>query len=79
MSARSEAYPKTLNSRAKRALYDNLDQDEKLPMALDTEICHTKKDGWKGNIIKEREVKYAIKKHIKDDAEAERVFEEFHG
>lgn len=73
--ARSEAYPKTLNSRAKRALYDNLDQDEELTMALDAEICHTKKDGWKGNIIKEREVKYAIKKHIKDDAEAERVFE----
>jgi type I restriction enzyme R subunit len=73
--ATSEAYPETLNSRAKRVLYDNLDQDEELTMALDAEICHTKKDGWKGNIIKEREVKYAIKKHIKDDAEAERVFE----
>ncbi|MCX9085323.1 MAG: HsdR family type I site-specific deoxyribonuclease [Candidatus Methanoperedens sp.] len=73
--ATSEAYPETLNSRAKRALYDNLDQDEELTMALDAEICHTKKDGWKGNIIKEREVKYAIKKHIKDDAETERIFE----
>jgi type I restriction enzyme R subunit len=73
--ARSEAYPKTLNSSAKRALYDNLGQDEELTMALDSEICHTKKDGWRGNIIKEREVKYAIKKHIKDDAEAELVFE----
>lgn len=73
--ARSEAYPITLNSMAKRALYDNLDQDEELTMALDAEICHTKKDGWKGNIIKEREVKYAIKKHIKDDAETERIFE----
>ena len=53
----------------------SLGQDEELTMALDSEICHTKKDGWRGNIIKEREVKYAIKKHIKDDAEAERVFE----
>ncbi|MDP3105033.1 MAG: type I restriction endonuclease subunit R [Candidatus Methanoperedens sp.] len=73
--ASSATYPKTLNSSPKRALYDNLDQDEELTMALDSEICHTKKDGWRGNIIKEREVKYAIKKHIKDDAEAERVFE----
>jgi hypothetical protein len=53
--------PKTLNSSPKRALYDNLGQDEELTMALDSEICHTKKDGWRGNIIKEREVKYAIK------------------
>ncbi|GFO97824.1 HsdR family type I site-specificdeoxyribonuclease, partial [groundwater metagenome] len=73
--ASSATYPKTLNSSPKRALYDNLGQDEELTMALDSEICHTKKDGWRGNIIKEREVKYAIKKHIKDDAEAERVFE----
>lgn len=73
--ASSATYPKTLNSSPKRALYDNLGQDEELTMALDSEICHTKKDGWRGNIIKEREVKYAIKKHIKDDAEADRVFE----
>ncbi|MDD5473648.1 MAG: type I restriction endonuclease subunit R [Candidatus Methanoperedens sp.] len=73
--ATSSTYPVTLNSSAKRALYDNLSHDAELTMALDAEICHTKKDGWRGNIIKEREVKYAIKKHIKDDAEAERVFE----
>ncbi|KCZ72790.1 type I site-specific deoxyribonuclease, HsdR family [Candidatus Methanoperedens nitroreducens] len=73
--ASSATYPKTLNSNAKRALYDNLCQDEELTMALDAEICHTKKDGWRGNIIKEREVKYAIRKHVKDDAEVERVFE----
>ncbi|MDP2845096.1 MAG: restriction endonuclease subunit R, partial [Candidatus Methanoperedens sp.] len=73
--ASSATYPKTLNSSAKRALYDNLGQDEELTMALDSEICHTKKDGWRGNIIKEREVKYAIKKHIKDDEDVERVFE----
>ncbi|MCG2738435.1 MAG: HsdR family type I site-specific deoxyribonuclease [Candidatus Methanoperedenaceae archaeon] len=73
--ARSEAYPKTLNSRAKRALYDNLDQDEELTMALDDEICHTKKDGWRGNIIKEREVKYVIKKHVKKETDVERIFE----
>ena len=43
--------------------------------ALDAEIRSTKKDDWRGNKIKEREVKYAIKKHIKEDEEAERIFE----
>jgi type I restriction enzyme R subunit len=73
--AQSTTYPKSLNSNAKRALYDNLRHDEELTTALDAEICHTKKDGWRGNITKEREVKYAIRKHVDDDAEVERIFE----
>lgn len=59
--ADSATYPKRLNSNAKRALYDNLSHDEELTIALDAEISHTKKDGWRGNLIKEREVKYAIR------------------
>jgi type I restriction enzyme R subunit len=73
--AKSATYPTSLNSNAKRALYDNLSQDEELTIALDAEIYHTKKDGWRGNIIKEREVKYAIRKHVDDDDEVDRVFE----
>ena len=72
--ADSATYPKRLNSNAKRALYDNLSHDEELTIALDAEISHTKKDGWRGNLIKEREVKYAIRKHIEDEAEVDRVF-----
>jgi len=73
--AQSTTYLTSLNSNAKRALYDNLGQNEELTIALDAEIYNIKKDGWRGNIIKEREVKYAIRKHIDDDAEVERVFE----
>ena len=72
--ADSHTYPKSLDSNAKRALYDNLSHDEELTIALDAEISHTKKDGWRGNLIKEREVKYAIRKHIDDEAEVDRVF-----
>jgi type I restriction enzyme R subunit len=70
-------YPVRLNSNAKRALFDNLNKNEDLAIALDAEICLTKKDGWRGNKIKEREVKNAIRIHIPadDDAEVERVFE----
>ncbi len=73
--AKSATYPTSLNSNAKRALYDNLSKDEELTIALDAEIYHIKKDGWRGNIIKEREVKYAIRKHIDDNTEVDRIFE----
>ena len=68
-------YPKTLDTRAKRALYDNLDQNEELAMVLDYEIIYTKKDDWRGNKIKEKEVLYAIKKHIKDKEKLKEIFE----
>jgi len=68
-------YPKTLDTRAKRALYDNLDQDEELAMVLDYEVIYTKKDDWRGNRIKEKEVLFAIKKHIKDEEKLKQIFE----
>ncbi|NEU76476.1 HsdR family type I site-specific deoxyribonuclease [Hassallia byssoidea VB512170] len=60
----SSQYPQSLNSAAKRALYDNLNQDEELSLAIDDAIRKTKKDGWRGNKIKEREVKNAIKQYL---------------
>jgi len=71
----TSAYPATLNTRARRALYDNLGQNEPVAVALDDDIRATKKDGWRGNKIKEREVRYIIRRHVSDDAEAERIFE----
>lgn len=72
----SAAYPKTLNSKAKRALFDNLNRDEKLAIELDEEITRTKKDDWRGNKLKEREVRNAIKKVLgKDGEELDKVFE----
>ncbi|MEA3309915.1 MAG: restriction endonuclease subunit R, partial [Chloroflexota bacterium] len=70
-----EAYPQPLDTPAKRALYDNLDKDESLALALDDAIRQTKKDGWRGNRIKEREIKYAIHQQVGDEAEVERIFE----
>jgi len=73
--ASGTAYPKTLNTPAKRALYDNLANDEALALALDTAIRRTKKAGWRGHTIKERQVLYVIHEHIDDDAEVKRIFE----
>jgi type I restriction enzyme R subunit len=69
------AYPKLLNTRAKRALYDNLGKDEQLAIAVDAAIQRTKKDGWRGNKIKEREVRYAIREVLQNEALANQILE----
>ena len=54
-------YPSSLNTSAKRALYDNLGRNETLANELDNKIMTSKKDSWRDNKIKMREVEYAIK------------------
>ncbi|MBN3951304.1 MAG: HsdR family type I site-specific deoxyribonuclease [Nostoc sp. NMS7] len=71
----SSQYPQSLNSPAKRALYDNLNQDEALALAINDAIRKIKKDGWRGNIMKEREVKNAIKKYLDSPEDCDRIFE----
>lgn len=53
-------YPTTLDSSAKRNLYDNLGRDEDLTLEMDEKIRHTKRDGWRDHKMKLREVRYAI-------------------
>ena len=68
-------YPKRLDTPAKRALYENLDGDEYLAIAIDEAIRNTKKDSWRGNVMKEREVMHAISQYLQDKEEIQRVFE----
>jgi len=72
--ADSNEYPSQLDSDAKRSLYDNLNRDETLALALDNEIRNTKKDDWRGNKIKEREVRYVIANHLPED-KVDEIFE----
>ncbi|MBI3477557.1 MAG: type I restriction endonuclease subunit R [Acidobacteria bacterium] len=55
------SYPSAINTGPRRALYDNLGKDEELAVRVDTAIRDVKKDGWRGNRFKEREVRAAIK------------------
>lgn len=68
-------YPTSVNSPGKRALFDNLGQDEALAVAIDDDIRRTKKADWRGNIFKEREVKRAITRHIDDPALTKLIFD----
>lgn len=53
-------YPTSLNSRAKRNLFDTLGHNEELTLLVDRTVLTTKKDGWIGNRFKEREVERAV-------------------
>lgn len=73
-------YPTSINTNAKRALFDNLGRNEALANELDQKILTTKKDGWRDNIQKSKAVRNAItevlKTHgIEDDNEVHRIFD----
>ncbi len=58
-------YPDSLNSQAKRALYDNLDKNETLALELDKKIRTTKDDDWRRTHIKRKKVKIVVKQVLK--------------
>ncbi|MHC1584185.1 MAG: type I restriction enzyme subunit R domain-containing protein [Methanosarcinales archaeon] len=72
------SYPLSIkNSMAKRAIYDNLEgveDREEVTNRIDEAIRKTKKDNWKGHSIKERQVKNAIRKILRDEELSEKIF-----
>ena len=54
-------YPATIDSNAKRALYDNFGKNEQLATKIDEAIRHTKKADWVGDRFKEREIANAVR------------------
>ena len=75
----SNAYPVTLNTSARRNLFDNLGKNEELAIKLDEKILKTKKADWKDHKIKSREVLNAVADFMKEyqvkDVTAEYIFE----
>jgi type I restriction enzyme R subunit len=55
------SYPKSLDTPAKRALYDNLGKNEKLALEVDKAIRASRQDDWRSNALKIKKVKLAIK------------------
>ena len=71
-------YPPSIrNSMAKRAIYDNLEgieNREELAIKIDEAIRKTKKDNWRANVIKKRQVENAIFKVLQDEELTEKIF-----
>ncbi|MDV2858673.1 HsdR family type I site-specific deoxyribonuclease [Oceanimonas sp. CAM02] len=70
------SYPATMDTQAKRALYDNLGQDEVLITKIDSAIRFTKKADWVGDRFKEREIANAVREETSDyDVDIKQVME----
>jgi type I restriction enzyme, R subunit len=73
-------YPASLNTSAKRNLFDNLGKNEELANELDHKILTTKKDGWRDHKIKMKEVRLAIEEVLKkygitEESKVHRIFD----
>jgi type I restriction enzyme, R subunit len=76
----SVEYPSSLDTTAKRNLFDNTGKKEDLAIALDKKILSVKKDRWRDTTIKRRKVEEAVKAVLKefgitDQSEVTRIFE----
>jgi type I restriction enzyme R subunit len=61
------SYPAALNTAAKRALYDNLGQNEALALKVDSAVRESRQDDWRSNAVKVKKVRIAIKFELQDD------------
>jgi type I restriction enzyme R subunit len=66
-------YPASLNSKARRALFDNLDRSEDLAIRVDQAVRTSMQDDWRSNTMKTKRVRQAIAAALGDGAEAGRV------
>jgi len=63
----SKEYPSTINTKAKRALFDNLDRDEPLSIVLDAAIIYGRYDNWEGNLAREKHLKNKVVKPVLEE------------
>ena len=74
-SGKADSTPKALDTPGKRALFNNLGQDEALALAIDAKVKMVRPDGFRGNQAKENIIKRALLPLLCGDAtEVERIF-----
>ena len=72
---KKEDVPVALTTPAKRALYNNLDQNEELALACDEAVLYAKQDNFRGDLIKERMIKKALHEVLNDQQKVEEIFQ----
>jgi len=66
--------PSALNTPGKRALWNNLGQNEALALQIDETVRRVRPDGWRGVSPREKTIKQALYDILQDVAEVERIF-----
>jgi type I restriction enzyme R subunit len=70
----AEETPQELNTPGRRALWNNLGQNEDLALKIDECVKHVRPDGWRGVQARELVIKAAIYGVLQDAVEVERIF-----
>lgn len=73
-AGKAEETPATLDTPGKRALYNNLSQNEELALRIDEEVKKVRPDGWRGVLARERVIKASLFGVLKDKDQVERIF-----
>jgi type I restriction enzyme R subunit len=69
-----EIIPDKIKTPGQRALYNNLDKNEELAIAIHEKVMAIKPDAWRGNVPRENIIKAALYELLKDEKEVERIF-----
>lgn len=73
-AGQADETPAALNTPGRRALYNNLGQNEALAVQIDETVKRVRPDAWRGVEPKERVIKGALYRLLADVGEVERVF-----
>ena len=73
-AGKSDDTPATLNTPGKRALFNNLSNDEHLALKIDNAVRAVRPDDWRGVQAREQVIKKALFDLLNDEAEVERIF-----
>jgi type I restriction enzyme, R subunit len=73
-AGKSDDTPMELDTAGKRALWNNLGQNEELALKIDAAVRDARPDGWRGVLPREQTIKEAIYRILPDVAEVERIF-----
>ena len=73
-AGKGDETPEQLDTPGKRALWNNLGQNEALALQIDATVCQVRPDGWRGVQAREQVIKAALHGVLQDLAEVERIF-----
>ena len=66
--------PENLDTPGKRAIWNNLGQDEAIALRIDAAVREVRPDGWRGISPREQVIKQALYGILQNEAEVERIF-----
>lgn len=70
----SFVYPREINTNERIALYNNLNQNEKLAIAIDETLKKRRPAGWRDHPAKRRMVASLIREHIEDEELVQTIY-----